>query len=216
MLSTNPIAIATRPQGVNIISKVVNPPNGCYAQYIRGSILSLPLYILLVHLTADFRSDLAWWCCFIKPWNGRAMMQVLANAQPPYWRSSPIKVLCDNMAVVNIITSNTSRDKLVMHLLRGLHFVSAFYSIQVKIQHIAGSDNTIADAISRDHLQVFFNHAPAASPEPTPIPDPLWSILVSQQPDWLSATWQASLTSSLAIALQRAQERPIPLLKLST
>ena len=48
MLSTNPIAIATQPQGVNIISKVVNPPNGCYAQYIRGSILSLPLYILLM------------------------------------------------------------------------------------------------------------------------------------------------------------------------
>ena len=48
MLSTNPIAIATRPQGVNIISKVVNPPNGCYAQSIRGSILSLPIYILLV------------------------------------------------------------------------------------------------------------------------------------------------------------------------
>ena len=34
-----------RPQGVNIISKVVNLPNGCYAQYIRGSILSLPLFI---------------------------------------------------------------------------------------------------------------------------------------------------------------------------
>ena len=50
MLSTNPIAIATRPQGVNIISKVVNPSNGCYAQYIRGSILSLPLYILLLLL----------------------------------------------------------------------------------------------------------------------------------------------------------------------
>ena len=33
---------------MNIISKVVNPPNGCYAQYIRGSILSLPLYILLI------------------------------------------------------------------------------------------------------------------------------------------------------------------------
>ena len=50
MLSTNPIVIATRPQGVNIITKVVNPPNGCYAQYIRGSILSLPLYILLIIL----------------------------------------------------------------------------------------------------------------------------------------------------------------------
>ena len=40
--------LIARPQDVNIISKVVNPPNGCYAQYIRGSILSLPLYILLV------------------------------------------------------------------------------------------------------------------------------------------------------------------------
>ena len=54
MLSTNPIAIATRPQGVNIISKVVNPPNGCYAQYIRGSILSLPLYILLILTMTKF------------------------------------------------------------------------------------------------------------------------------------------------------------------
>ena len=106
-----------------------------------------------VHMTADFRSDLAWWCCFMKSWNGRAMMQVLANTQPPlatittdmsgswgilggsrildtmplarrmaaypnsellpiilaiatwgpHWCYSTIKILCDNMAVVNII-----------------------------------------------------------------------------------------------------------------
>ena len=64
--------------------------------------------------------------------------------------------------------------------------------------------------------RLFFSHAPAANPEPTPIPKPLWSVLVSQQPDWLSATWQASLTSSLAIASHQAQGRHIPLLELNT
>ena len=33
---------------VNIISEVVNPLDGCYRYYIRGSILSLSLYILLI------------------------------------------------------------------------------------------------------------------------------------------------------------------------
>ena len=52
--------------------------------------------------------------------------------------------------------------------------------------------------IYRDHLQVILNHAPAANPEPTPILDPLWSILVSQQPDWLSDKLAAiELTSDL-------------------
>ena len=67
----------------------------------------------------------------------------------PYWHSSLVQVHCDNMAVVNIIASNSSRDKLAMHLLRALHFVCAFYSIQLSVKHIPGSDNTIADAISR-------------------------------------------------------------------
>ena len=181
-----------------------------------------------IHLTAEFRSDLTWWRLFLKSWNGRTKMQIMAPAQPPkatvttdasgrwgcggfwveqkqwiqcpwqeewnntpihtkellpiilaiatwgpYWHSSLIQVHCDNMAVVNIIASNSSRDKLIMHLLRALHFICAFYSIQLSVKHIPGTDNTIADAISRNLLQVFFNHEPEASPIPTPILDPL-------------------------------------------
>ena len=94
------------------------------------------------------------------------------------------------MAVVKIIISSyTSKDMLVMHLLRSLHFVSAFYNIQVAIQHIVGADNTIADSISCNNLHIFLNHAPMANPaELTPIPALLWSILLTQQPDWVSAT----------------------------
>ena len=224
-----------------------------------------------VHLTADFRSDLAWWCCFLDTWNGKSMMQAIVPVQAPnitvttdasgswgcgafwleahqwiqcswqgawrevpihtkellpivlavatwgpQWRNSRILIKCDNMAVVNIISRSTSRDHLVMHLLRTLHFISAFYGVQLIAQHIAGSDNTIADAISCNLPQVLFSHAPEAEPHPTPIPEPLWEMLVTSQPDWLSSTWRTSLTASLAIALHQAQEKPTLQLKLST
>ena len=31
-----------------------------------------------VHLDVGFRSDLAWWSCFVDSWNGRSLMEVLA------------------------------------------------------------------------------------------------------------------------------------------
>ena len=218
-----------------------------------------------IHLTAGFKSDLAWWCSFLDAWNGRPMMQALALIQAPhiiittdasgnwgcgafwlqthrwiqrpwqdawhdmpihtkellpillaavmwgpYWRNSRILVKCNNMAVVNILATSTSRDPLVMHLLRTLHFISAFYSIHLIAQHIAGNENTVADAIFRNILQVLFFREPEADLKPTPIPEPLWDILVTHQPDWLSGTWRISLTTSLATALHQAQEKPTP------
>ena len=90
----------------------------------------------------------------------------------PYWRSSQILVKCDNTVVVNILSSSTSRDPLVMNLLRTLHFISAYYAIHITAQHIAGSENIVADAISRNSLQVMFGHDPEADPQPTSTPQP--------------------------------------------
>ena len=114
----------------------------------------------------------------------------------PHWRNSQILFKCDNMAVVNILSSSTSPDPLVMHLLRTLHFISAFYNLHLTAKHIAGSGNVIADAISRNLPQVLFSQAPEASPQPIPIPEPLWDILVIHQPDWLSDIWRTSLILS--------------------
>ena len=82
------------------------------------------------------------------------------------------------MAVVNILANSTSRDPLVMHLLRTLHFIVAFYNLYLITEHIAGSNNSIADAISRNLPQVLFSQALEADPQPTPILEPLWDILV--------------------------------------
>ena len=134
----------------------------------------------------------------------------------PHWRNLQILFKCDNMAVVNILSSSTSRDPLVMHLLRTLHFICASYSIRLIAQHIAGSDNTIADAISRNLPQVLFSQVPDADRQPTPIPEPLWEILVTHQPDWLSVSWQTSLMASLATASHQAQGKHIHLPSQST
>lgn len=222
-----------------------------------------------VHLGHEFKSDLAWWHCFIEVWNGRGMMQsVSAKWSPsvsfstdasgrwgcgacwedkwlqcawegawedksiavkellpillavamwgPWWQGRQGLVYCDNMAVVNIIASNTSKDRTCMHLLRGLHFICAYYNISLRAAHIAGANNLSADAICRNNMQVFRKQNPTASMNPTPIPHQLWQVLVAAQPDWLSESWRNSLTTSLRIALQLAREGPMPPDKLAT
>jgi hypothetical protein len=214
-----------------------------------------------IHLTAEFKSDLAWWHCFIDYWNGLGMMQCVSAYWSPKicfatdasgswgcgacwetrwlqcpwngawndmgiaakellpillaaavwghcWQGNQVLVLVlvlvlvysDNMSVVNIIASNTSKEKTIMHLLRGLHFICAFYNINLRATHIKGSTNLSADAISRDNLQVFFAENPTADRAPTQIPDQLWEILVLSQPDWLSRSWRESLATSLKAA----------------
>ena len=55
------------------------------------------------------------------------------------------------MAVVSVWAAQYSRHDLIMHLLRCLHFICAYFEIEL---HIKGSDNVIADAVSRNLLQV--------------------------------------------------------------
>ena len=74
-----------------------------------------------------------------------------------FWQGNQVLVQCDNMAVVQIIATNTSTDTTMMHLLRALHFFSAYYNINLRAVHIPGSVNICADAISHNHLQVFFS-----------------------------------------------------------
>ena len=116
----------------------------------------------------------------------------------PRWSRKGILVHCDNMAVVHIMQSKTSRDPVIMHLLRCLFFVAAHYELRVRAVHVAGVGNVAADALSRNLLQVFFRVSPGANTVPTPIPPPLWQLLVVQRPDWLSPTWRRLLRSCLS------------------
>ena len=126
----------------------------------------------------------------------------------PLWQHQQVLVQTDNMAVVHIIKSQTSRDQLIMHLMRCLHFICARYNIQLQAIHLAGSANTAADALSRNLMQVFRRTVPTASPLPTPIPATLWQLLVTWRPDWRSPDWRQLLKSSLQAASQTVPNEP--------
>ena len=74
------------------------------------------------------------------------------------WSQLRILVHCDNMCVVECVRTGTSKAPAVMQLLRELFFVCAKCNFTLS----AGSINTIADALSRLHMQVFRQKASMA------------------------------------------------------
>lgn len=110
------------------------------------------------------------------------------------WRGKHVCFRTGNMAVVDILCSRTSRDPLLMHLVRCLVFYASVYHFEFSAKHVAGVDNTAADAISRDSIVLFasmFPQVPQIS-----IPRPVAELLVEIQPDWGSRKWTALFRDS--------------------
>ena len=101
-----------------------------------------------------------------------------------------LKFRCDNHSLVDAITKGSSKEEMVMHLLRNLWFFTAVFDIEITASHIPGVQNTAADLLSRNQLERFLVMNPLASKKPTPI-GPLLAVLISPtQPDWTSASFQ--------------------------
>ena len=83
---------------------------------------------------------------------------------------------CDNLAIVNIWSSQTSRCPNLMSLLRRLFFISAKHEFTVNVKHIPGVDNRLADHLSRLQLAQFFRLVPGAAQGETHIPPAAWQI----------------------------------------
>ena len=67
----------------------------------------------------------------------------------PMWRDARIQIHCDNLAVVQVLTSVGTRDPILSTCARNIWLLSAFYNITVQFSHIAGVHNTVADLLSR-------------------------------------------------------------------
>ena len=63
--------------------------------------------------------------------------------------SSAILFHCDNMSIVHVINSQTSKDPNIMALLRPLILTLLQHNIRFKAVHITSEDNVLADRISR-------------------------------------------------------------------
>ena len=93
---------------------------------------------------------------------------------------------CDNLSLVDTIHKGSSKDKVVMYLLRCLWFLTAYFDIELNAEHIAGADNCTADHLSRNQMQFFFFLHPQVSLLPVPLPPQLLQMVTVQDLDWTS------------------------------
>ena len=96
-------------------------------------------------------------------------MVVAAQLWGHRWATKRVEFCSDNMAVVSVLRSGTSRDPNMMVLLRHLSLIAARQSFAFTASHRAGRDNSIADALSRFDFQRFHHLAPHAALAATPI-----------------------------------------------
>ena len=94
------------------------------------------------------------------------------------WATKRVEFCSDNMAVVSVLSSGTSKDPNMMVLLRYLSLVAARNSFAFTASYTPGRDNSINDASSRFDFQCFHHLAPHAAPMATPIPPPLLAQLL--------------------------------------
>ena len=87
------------------------------------------------------------------------------------WRGRTVVFMCDNEAAVHAVTGRLVKDALLMDCVRCLHFLEARGQFRVRLVHVAGVSNHIADALSRDRMTLFrsrfrerFGFFPAITP----------------------------------------------------
>jgi len=81
-----------------------------------------------------------------------------------------ISFISDNMSVVMILMSHTSKDPQIMALLRPMVLISMLNNIQFQADHIPGKHNLIPDLLSRFQISKARSVAPWLQPQPHQIP----------------------------------------------
>ena len=60
-----------------------------------------------------------------------------------------VKFECDNEAVVSVVRSRKTRDKVLAANARNINMLTALFDIEITIVHLPGQANAIADLLSR-------------------------------------------------------------------
>ena len=129
------------------------------------------------------------------------------------WTGKHILFRCDNAAVVAIVNSGRSKHPIAMHYTRLIYLLGAVFNFSFQSSHIAGKDNTAADAISRNNYAFFLQLTPEAYSEPTIIPTPVREALCQITPNWTCGSWRSLLSSILAKDWQNPRKNRTPQLE---
>ena len=103
-------------------------------------------------------------------------VQVAIDLWKHKFSNSKILFYIDNMAVVHVINSTTSRSPRVMTIVRKLVLTCLKHNILIKAKYIPSKSNSIADCLSRSQWAKFRQLVPTADPWPTPLPQSIWDI----------------------------------------
>ena len=112
------------------------------------------------------------------------------------WAGKCVLFRSDNMAVVTVLQKNKAKDRVLLQLLRCLHFYAAVWQFSYTAEHIAGELNTAADALSRNKLSLFRSITQVDSP-PAAIPPAALVLAFHGPPDWTSHRWTELFRNSL-------------------
>jgi hypothetical protein len=82
------------------------------------------------------------------------------------WAGRKITFRSDCLPVVQAIERGSTPKRKLMQLLRHLHALAAHYAFDFRCVHIAGLNNVVADALSRNDLQRFRELCPEANRDP--------------------------------------------------
>ena len=65
-----------------------------------------------------------------------------------------VRVHCDNMAAVQVFQTGRGKNKVLLECARALWMIQAILDIHISYVHVAGNENGVADALSRQHLSM--------------------------------------------------------------
>ena len=108
------------------------------------------------------------WPDHLKEWSiaVKELFQVVVAAAlyGPQWSGKIVQFVVDNLAVVQVLNSTYSSNNHLMHLIRLLVFLASYHNFWFSSIHISEKNNSLADALSRNHLHFFHSQVPKASP----------------------------------------------------
>ena len=86
------------------------------------------------------------------------------------WTNKNILFTCDNLSVVFCLNKQSSKDSVMMRLIRIIVLKSLQHNFCFRAKHIKTTENTVCDLLSRLQVQQAREAAPYLDPQPLPIP----------------------------------------------
>ena len=65
------------------------------------------------------------------------------------WVGKTVEMFCDNLAVVTVLQSGRTKDEILATISRNIFMLAAKFDIFIKVSHVPGKMNKVADLLSR-------------------------------------------------------------------